>query len=66
MWFCILRAVSLPLSFIPIISLLNCVIGPASLVMWIVLLVKFAGLKGQIQEAAATEPQVDAGSPAQM
>lgn len=49
MLYCILTVVSLPLGLIPIIGLINCVVGPATLVIWIIVLVRFAGLKGQVQ-----------------
>ena len=51
MWYCILAVVSVPLGMIPLIGLINCLLGPATLVVWIMVLVRFAGLKRQVQAA---------------
>ena len=48
MWYCVLSVVSLPLNLVPILNLLNCIIWPATLVLWIMTMVKFANLKRQV------------------
>jgi len=46
--YCIAVAVTSVVGFIPIVSLINCLFGPALLVLLILFLVKAADLKGQI------------------
>jgi hypothetical protein len=47
--YCILTVVSTVLGIIPFIGAVNCLLGPAILVIWTLLLVRFAGYKGQVQ-----------------
>jgi hypothetical protein len=48
--YCILVAVSVVLSMIPCISIISCFTSLASLVVWILILVKAGGLKSQISD----------------
>jgi hypothetical protein len=57
MVFCILTAVGVPLGLIPLLgAILGCFLGLANLVIWILFLVKAAGLKGQIPLDAGIAP----------
>ncbi len=51
--YCILVAVSVVLSMIPCISIISCFTSLASLVVWILILVKAGGLKSQISDTQA-------------
>ena len=48
--YCILVAVSVALSVIPCISIISCFLSLASLIVWIMLLVKASSLKSQISD----------------
>jgi len=49
--YCILVAASAVVGFIPYVNVLNCFLGIANLVLWIIFLVKAAGLKSEIRAA---------------
>ena len=53
MVFCILPCAAFVLRWIPIVHFVNCVLGPAALVIFIIFLVKAASLNKMIQDAPA-------------
>ena len=48
--YCILVAVATALSVIPCMSIMSCIISPAALIIWILVLVKAGSLKSQISD----------------
>lgn len=53
LWYSILGCVSLVLGIIPFVNFVNCLLSPATLVLWIIFLIKAGTLKSQIPVAAA-------------